>query len=239
MLGGLTGGSGSSSASDGRLSARPKPKTVNGSPEVGLSRMEISEERDFQLFVPDSYSPDKPAPLALSLHGGGGGADKSISRFQGWAAEAGIILVGAASQDRTWDVIYGDFGDDVARIDTALKQVFKNYAVDPEKVAVVGFSDGASYSLSLGFTNGDLFTHVMAFSPGFSVPAERRGRPSVFISHGTEDPVLPIDDTSRQIVPELEGQGYDVRFVEFDGGHRVYRPARDESLSWFLGGPGG
>ncbi len=30
-----------------------------------------------------------------------------------------------------------------------------------------GFSDGASYALSLGVPNGDLFTHIVAFSPGF------------------------------------------------------------------------
>jgi predicted esterase len=35
-------------------------------------------------------------------------------------------------------------------------------------LAVSGFSDGASYALSIGPANGDLFTHVMAFSPGFA-----------------------------------------------------------------------
>ena len=33
-----------------------------------------------------------------------------------------------------------------------------------------GFSDGASYALSLGAANGDLFTHIAAFSPGFMRP---------------------------------------------------------------------
>ena len=143
--------------------------------------------------------------------------------------------MGAASRARTWDVIYGGFGEDVTTIDAALHKVFESYSVDPKGVAVVGFSDGASYSLSLGLTNGDLFRHVLAFSPGFSVPREKHGRPSVFITHGTQDPVLPIDRTSRKIVPELKAEGYDVRYVEFDGGHRLYRPALDESLRWYLG----
>lgn len=30
-----------------------------------------------------------------------------------------------------------------------------------------GFSDGASYALSLGLPNGNLFSHIVAFSPGF------------------------------------------------------------------------
>jgi hypothetical protein len=56
--------------------------------------------------------------------------------------------------------------------------------VDPTRLAVGGFSDGTSYALSLGLTNGDLFSHVLAFSPGFAVPARRRGRPRLFLSHG-------------------------------------------------------
>jgi phospholipase/carboxylesterase len=65
----------------------------------------------------------------------------------------------------------------------------------------MGFSDGASYALSLGLTNGDLFRHVIAFSPGFMAPAARRGEPPVFVSHITRDGVLPIGVTSHRIVP--------------------------------------
>lgn len=45
-------------------------------------------------------------------------------------------------------------------------------AIDPAHVAIGGFSDGASCALSLGLVNGDLFTHVMAFSPGLVVADE-------------------------------------------------------------------
>ena len=33
-----------------------------------------------------------------------------------------------------------------------------HHAVDPARIAVAGFSDGASYALSLGLTNGTLLT---------------------------------------------------------------------------------
>ena len=64
---------------------------------------------------------------------------------------------------------------DVTFIDRALTRTFRRYAIDPTRVAIEGFSDGASESLSLGLTNGDLFTHVIAFSPGVLMPEERRG----------------------------------------------------------------
>jgi predicted esterase len=102
-----------------------------------------------------------------------------------------------------------------------LAWTFSSYAIDPARVAIGGFSDGASYALSLGFTDGDLFPHVLAFSPGFAAPARRVGSPRIFVSHGTRDAVLPIDRCSRRIVPTLQRTGYDVAYRKFDGGHAV------------------
>ena len=70
----------------------------------------------------------------------------------------------------------------------------------------------------LGLQNGDLFTHVAAFSPGFFVGNQRRGRPLFYVSHGKRDQILPFDTTSRRIVPTLEEAAYSVRFKEFGGG---------------------
>jgi phospholipase/carboxylesterase len=98
----------------------------------------------------------------------------------------------------------GREGPDIAFIDRALAQTFNRYAIDPSKVAIAGFSDGASYALSVGLTNGDLFTHVIAFSPGFMAPGAQVGRARLFISHGKTDNVLPIDHCSRVIVPQLQ-----------------------------------
>jgi predicted esterase len=150
---------------------------------------------------------------------------------------AGLILLALASRGPTWDVIVGRgrYGLDVAAIDRALECTFSRYAVDPARIAVGGYSDGASYALSLGITNGDLFTHVLAFSPGFMVPAGRRGRgaPRIFVSHGTHDGWLPIDRCSRRIVPQLEHAGYEVRYREFEGGHVVPPEIGREATDWF------
>ena len=143
-----------------------------------------------------------------------------------------------ASRGRTWDVILGDYGPDVAFLDRALAAAFARCAVDPARLAIGGFSDGASYALSLGLTNGDLFGHVLAYSPGFAAPAGQRGHPRLFVSHGTRDEVLPIDVCSRRIVPRLKGAGYDVTYREFDGPHTVPPEIAREGLDWFLAGRG-
>jgi predicted esterase len=135
-------------------------------------------------------------------------------------------------------MIRGGADVDTAALDAALGGLFRLHSFDPARVGVAGFSDGASYALSLGLANGDLFSKVMAFSPGFQAADRRQGRPAFFITHGTADPVLPIDRTSRRIVPALRRGGYEVTYHEFDGGHSVPAAYAVESAAWAAGAAG-
>jgi predicted esterase len=189
------------------------------------------------LYVPAGYDPGRPAPLAVMLHGAGGTAEHGLGLFGDLADAAGLVLLAPASRAPTWDVIAGGFGPDVRALDAALAETFGRCAVDPRRVAVGGFSDGASYALSLGLSNGDLFTHVVAFAPGFMAPARQVGRPRCYVSHGTRDAVLPVEVCSRRLVPVLERAGYDVRYREFDGPHTVPPAVAREALAWFTDGP--
>ncbi len=220
---------------EGRLLARPGAGDTG---PVGLRTLGHAAARDGYLYVPASYRPDLPGPLAVLLHGAGEDARDSLALLRGQADEAGLILLALASRSYTWDMIAlrGRFGPDVEAIDRALEETFSRYGVDPSRVAVAGYSDGASYALSLGLTNGDLFTHVMAFSPGFLAPSGQTGAPRIFVSHGTRDGWLPIDSCSRRIVPRLEAAGYDVHYREFDGPHVVPPGIGCEAARWFAEG---
>ena len=223
---------GDNEQTEGRLWARPT-KVTEAAP-VGLQPLMLGAARASHLYVPAAYGAGRPAPLMLLLHGAGGHARQGLDLLRRLADASGLILLAPASREHTWDLLVGRrYGPDVTMIDKALEQVFSRYAVDAARVAVGGFSDGASYALSLGIMNGDLFTHVLAFSPGFMAPAGQRGSPRIFISHGTRDGVLPIDSCSRRIVPRLERAGYDVRYREFDGGHTIAPEIALEAVSWF------
>jgi phospholipase/carboxylesterase len=217
-------------ASRAHLHARPGPPT--GDAPVGLQALGLDAERDGLLYVPTGYRVDRPAPLVLTLHGAGGTAQHGLAPLLDLANQFGFILVAPGSREETWDVIVRDYGPDIHFIDQALARTFERYAVDSARVATAGFSDGASYALSIGIANGDLFTHVIAFSPGFLAPTRRQGSPRIFISHGTRDRVLPIDRCSRRIVPRLEREGFDVRYDEFDDGHTVPPEIAREAVSW-------
>jgi predicted esterase len=233
MAGALTQDDDTPGPEEARLLARPGQPTGTASP--GLHALQLDRDRDALLFVPAGYRADQPAPFALSLHGAGGDATSGLYPLRDLADEAGLILLSPASRQQSWDVIRGGYGPDVAFIDRALTAAFARCAVDPDRLAVSGFSDGASYALSLGITNGDLFPYVMAFSPGFMAPADQRGEPRIFISHGANDQVLAIDRTSRKIVPQLARAGYDVQYEEFEGPHTVPPEIAREALEWFLG----
>ena len=200
---------------------------------AGLERLRVDGGAGGLLYVPAGVRPQRPAPLVLVLHGAGATAQHGLELLVGQADDAGLVLVAPSSQGETWDLVLGGYGSDVAWIDRALAEVFQRLPVDSSRLAVGGFSDGASYALSLGLTNGDLFSHVLAFSPGFAAPGRRRGRPRLFVSHGTRDRVLPIDTCSRRLVPELRQAGYQVRYRDFEGGHAIPAAIARDAVAWF------
>jgi predicted esterase len=170
------------------------------------------------------------------LHGEGSTPRSGLRNLRKVVGDARVVLLAPPSRGRTWDVVLGGYGPDVAALDGLLRRVSAALPVDRSRLAIAGHSDGASYALSLGLTNGDLFTHVIAFSPGFAAPAARRGKPSIYESHGRRDKILPIDRTSRRLVTALRAAGYRVRYREFAGGHGVPSTVAREALAWFLGG---
>ena len=219
--------------SDGRLTARPHPPF--GSADPGLRALRMGGQRDGLLFVPASYRAAGPVPLVLLLHGAGQRADGFVERVRPLAEELGLVLLAPDSRARTWESSYRVFGPDTTFIDLALAGVFETIAVDASRVSIAGFSDGASYALSLGLVNGDLFRRIAAFSPGYVGDGARHGRPRILITHGTADTVLAIDRTSRRIVPALRDAGYHVDYREFDGGHALPPALLRAGATWMSG----
>jgi predicted esterase len=222
-------GSEPSPADDGRLTARPRADVAR--PATGTRSLGLDRTRDAILQLP-TRAISGPLPLFVLFHGAGGSAEGVVRRLGSAPEEAGVAVLAPDSRDSTWDAIRDSFGRDVAFVDRALERVFDTVAVDPARVAVGGFSDGATYALSLGLINGDLFRGVVAFSPGFVVEGTPHGNPRFFVSHGAADPILPIDSCSRRIVASLRKRGYDVTFREFDGGHEVPAGVALDGMRW-------
>lgn len=218
-----------------RLSARPgnPSQTITpGTWPLGLGNTGY----DGFLLVPSSYLAGTAMPLVLALHGAGGSASGPIQLLQPYAESRNFLVLSVDSIGLTWDAITFKYLSDVQFIDQALAHVFARCSVDPARVVVEGFSDGATYALGLGLANGDLFRRVVAFSPGGIVPSDSpaTGRPEFFLSHGRQDPILPIDLASRQIVDELQDDGYTVEYHEFDGGHEIPAAIASLAADWLV-----
>ncbi|HEU4565275.1 MAG TPA: hypothetical protein VFS05_11520 [Gemmatimonadaceae bacterium] len=202
--------------------------------EPGTHPLGAADARDGLLFVPSRSPPGDAWPLVVLLHGAGADAADILPVLAPAADHHGVLVLAPDSRGATWDLLTGGVGPDARFIDAALELVLQRAAVDPAHVALSGFSDGASYALSLGLANGDLFTHILAFSPGFAAPPARHGRPRIFVTHGRYDRVLPIDRCSRRIVPALRAEGYAVEYTEFDGGHIVPPELAEGAVTWML-----
>ena len=206
-----------------------------GEPTPGRARrLGIGDgERDGLLYVPTGYKPGTPMPLLVLLHGAGN-TSLSTQYSYAHADEFGFIVLSPDSRDeRTWDAILGIWGPDLEFIGGALKYAKGQCAIVDSHIGLGGFSDGGSYALSMGIGNGDVFTKIMGMSPGVMQPAAVRGKPKIWVSHGTSDPIMPIDITSRKFVPRLKNLGYDVTYREYEGRHQLPAPIAHEAFAWF------
>ena len=222
---------------NGHLAARPRALAAAPAPwplPPGLYPLGLGEPRDGRLRVPPGAGAG-PLPLVVMLHGATGNWERALQRL-GMVADHALVML-PDSLDETWDVLEGGYGPDIARLDAALARVFAAWPVDPDRCAIAGFSDGASYALSVAMMNGALFTHALCFSPGFAAPLHLEGRAALFVSHGTEDEVLPIEACSRRLMPQLERAGFYGQYMEFSGRHEVPEEALQAALAFLLAGP--
>ena len=178
----------------------------------------------------------KPYALIVALHGAGGSPDSALEAFRGAWDVPGLVLVAPAAKGPTWTMLFSDQDLDLESVDFAVAEAWARCPIDRERLALGGFSDGATYALSLGVANGDLFPAIIALSPGGILADERRGTPRIFVSHGTQDDVLPIAGASDTIVPKLRAAKYDVTYRRFRGGHEASTATSAAAVRWFLAG---
>jgi phospholipase/carboxylesterase len=189
--------------------------------------------QDAVLYVPAGYQPSTPAPFVLMLHGEGEVALTALNLFQPHADAAGLVLLAVDSSSTTWDVIVGDeYGPDVTFINSALAAAFNQVNVDPTRVSIEGFSDGASYALAMGRTNGTFFSRIMAFSPGEEPGYDPTGKPKIFLSQGLNDPINIAAETGEFFNQQLIAAGYSVDFVEFNGVHEIPDVVVQQAIAW-------
>src|SRR5262245_23833526 len=156
----------------GRLSFEVRESTGDAGERDEPLGLADGTGRDGILYVPETAEAN--APLMVWLHGATGSGRAHLRAVLAAADRYGVILVAPDSRHHvTWDLIaQRGFGPDIAFLDRVLDAVVDRVDADTGRMAVGGVSDGATYALSIGLSNGDVFPNVIAFSPGFLAVAQ-------------------------------------------------------------------
>ena len=117
-------------------------------------------------------------------------------------------------------------------------EALEAYGLDPNGIYLLGFSQGAILSLSLALTRPDLLAGVVAISgrtlpqsvPTSDPPPGTEGLP-VFIAHGTQDAVLPIQ-YARQTHDIFSRLPVSLTYREYPTGHRISAALLAEASEW-------
>lgn len=200
----------------------------------GHHNLGLSAERDALLVVPEGLEPGVPVPLMVLFHGGGGSAQKILPMMEQHALTHRFLLLVPQSVFPTWDIVIAGNGPDRERLETALALVARHFEIDRTRICFAGHSDGGSYTLSLGLTNGHFVTHLIVSSAGFMSVQRQSGAPRVFISHGVNDEQIPVERSGRTHAALLKEAGYDVTYMEYNGPHAWQPPVVGLAVAFFL-----
>src|SRR5690349_21136305 len=114
--------------------------------------------RSIGLYVPHTYRTGRPAPLIIALHGRFSSAQAlhAISHLSGVAEANGAIVAYPETQGASWND--GGFGplartetppDDDAFIDAAINAIAQEYALDRQRIFLVGYDSGGAMAYAL------------------------------------------------------------------------------------------
>jgi predicted esterase len=125
-------------------------------------------------------------------------------------------------------------------LEFAYDLIYRRYPVDPDCQAILGYSDGASYGLSLGLSNPQIFSAVMGWAAGFKLieePPSGSPKPRILLEYGSHDQLFPFEQIALPMRADLERQGYEVDFMVDKGGRHWPRgDFHSDALDWFFTG---
>ncbi|MEC8033185.1 MAG: PHB depolymerase family esterase [Bacteroidota bacterium] len=184
-------------------------------PLIGLSQQQSLEsinydgnDREYIIYIPQSYSVNNPVPVLLAFHGGSGFADDFMNNeadFRSISDTAGFILVyPQALEDpndgNSTNWLHKDPTDhkDIFFVEALIDDISTNYSIDTERIYACGYSLGGMFSYELACQLNNKITAISsvagaAFFGAFS-SCDIYHPTAVQSINGTEDGTHPYDD---------------------------------------------
>ncbi len=202
-------------------------------------RGQITDDRsDYTLYIPEDYSPERPLPLIVALHGGYGQGYEYVWTWLRPARSRGYAILAPKSLGETWDMRAPS--TDTRSVVRMLDEIASEYSIDRDRVYLSGLSDGGIFTYLLGLEQSQLFRGIAPVAGALHQAVDRmlregRGKDTpIFVVHGVHDFIFPVSFT-RQTCDLLKQIGYDVTYEELpDWGHALpYSINERLVLPWF------
>jgi len=201
------------------------------------------------LLTPDEIDPARRYPLFTVLHGAGRQDEALAKAYRDEPDRRQAFFLIPRSVEPTWDLIASAERPDLDFLEYAYDLVYRRYPVDPLQQVLIGYSDGASYALSVGLCNPAMFSAMMVWAAGFLVvdppTAERfregipEPRPRIYLEYGTHDELFGFEQVAIPMRDNLRKAGLDVTFSVDEGGrHWPSGSFHREALDWYFAGAG-
>ncbi|HKM76703.1 MAG TPA: hypothetical protein VJZ32_09805 [Candidatus Bathyarchaeia archaeon] len=126
------------------------------------------------------------------------------------------------------------------RLRKFLKEITGIYPVDDKRVFLLGFSQGTVMAYTAGLQDHKAFRGIVALSgyiptrSGLSLQLEDLSGLAVFISHGTDDELIPVR-YGREAAKILTQARADVLYREYAMGHQIIDETIHDLAKWMRG----
>jgi polyhydroxybutyrate depolymerase len=201
--------------------AEPKPGDFE-SESIKVGR----DTREYRLVVPKSIDLTKPAPLVVAFHGmliDSKDVMPKYTKLNETAEKHKFLIAYPNAIDKSWGLAPGKVEKDLAFFDALLSKVSADYKVDPDRVYVLGMSNGGYFAHLVGKERSKTVAAVASHSGPLGlqtlggIKAERKF--PVLIIHGDQDRILPVE-WARDNRDRYRKEGHEVKYVEVPGmGH--------------------
>jgi len=195
--------------------------------------------REYRLVVPKAVDLAKPAPLVVAFHGmliDSKDLMPAYTKLNDTAEKHKFVIAYPNAVGRAWGLAPDKVTADLAMFDALFEKVSGAYKIDPDRVYVLGMSNGGYFAHLVGKERSKTVAAVASHSGPLGlqtllgVNADRKF--PVLIIHGDRDRILPVD-WARENRDKYKKEGHDVEYVELRGyGHEWGTKADINETIW-------
>jgi phospholipase/carboxylesterase len=192
------------------------------------------------LLTPSEIDPGRRYPLFTVLHGAGRQDKMLVKACRNEPDHRDAFFLVPRSIEPTWDLIVGGDRCDLDFLEFAYDLIYRRYPIDPARQVLIGYSDGASYALSLAISNPGIFDAALCWAAGFAMydgenTESGTSKPDIYLEYGTHDELFSFEQVALPMQQNLERAGYRVKFSVDEGGrHWPSSRFQPEALDWYF-----